>query len=75
MSKKVFLSMNVCPHCRKAISENKKELFDHIVKCETMDHINSPITVTWHTKEELVKSKIEKKDSIEINGSFRPVTR
>jgi hypothetical protein len=75
MSKNVFLSMNVCPHCRKAKSENRKEFFNHIVKCETMDHSNSPITVTWHTKEEIFKPKIEKKDSIEISGSFRPVTR
>ena len=75
MSKQILLSMNVCPHCRKMKSEDKKEFFDHIMKCETMDHRDSPITTTWHTIEELTKPKIKRKESIKISGNFRPVTR
>ena len=75
MVKKVLLSMHVCPHCRKMKSEDKKEFFDHIIKCETMDHRDSPITTTWHTKEELLKPKLEKIELVEISGNFRPATR
>ena len=75
MSKQILLSMNVCPHCRKMQSEDKKIFFNHIIKCETMDHSDSPITTTWHTEEELLKPKLKRKASIEISTHFRPVTR
>ena len=46
-----------------------------MIKCETMDHRDSPITTTWYTVEELKKPKIKRKESIEVKSSFRPVTR
>ena len=52
---KELLSMNVCPYCKKIRGNTKIEFFNHMVKCETMDHRDSPITTTWYTVEELKK--------------------
>jgi len=72
---KELLSMYVCPHCKKIKGEDNINFFNHMIKCETMDHRDSPITTTWYTKEELENPKLKKKKSIEIKPSFRPVTR
>ena len=72
---KELLSMNVCPYCKKIKGNTKIDFFNHMIKCETMDHRDSPITTTWYTIEELEKPKIKRKESIEVKSSFRPVTR
>ena len=54
------------------------DFFNHTSLCEEMDHGDSPITVRWYTKKELIekthkKNKVEKE--VEITSYIRPVTR
>jgi len=68
----------ICPHCHLAFMTENINFFDHVSICEELDHSDSPITVRWYTKKELIekeRKKIEANREIEIRTYVRPVTR
>lgn len=68
----------ICPHCHLAFMTENMYFFNHTSICEEMDHSNSPITVRWYTKKELIekeRKKMEAKREIVIKPYIRPVTR
>lgn len=68
----------ICPHCHLAFMTENIKFFDHVSICEDLDHRDSPITVRWYTKKELIekeRKKIEAKSEILIKPYVRPVTR
>ena len=68
----------ICPHCHLAFFTENIKFFDHVSICEDLDHRDSPITVRWYTKKELIekeRKKIEAKSELLIKPYVRPVTR
>ncbi|MAR51050.1 MAG: hypothetical protein CML42_07980 [Rhodobacteraceae bacterium] len=68
----------ICPHCHLAFMTENMDFFNHISICEEMDHSDSPITIRWYTKKELIekeRKKMEAKKEVEVNSYIRPVTR
>ena len=49
----------ICPHCHLAFMTENIKFFDHASICEDLDHSDSPITVRWYTKKELIVKEIE----------------
>ena len=67
----------ICQHCHKAFITKNVEFFDHVLNCESEDHTDSPIGITWYTKEQLYKKNLKKVIEKEIFSTFekRPETR
>jgi len=68
----------ICPHCHLAFMTENIDFFNHTSLCKEMDRGNSPITVRWYTKKELIekeRKKTETKREILIKPYIRPVTR
>ena len=46
-TKEEDMRFNICPHCKKAFFSTNLDFFNHANECLTIDHTNSPITITW----------------------------
>ena len=55
---------HICWNCRKHFFLTNKVFFEHIIECKKSNHINSPITIRWYTKEELIEKEPVYEESV-----------
>ena len=70
--------INITDVAKKQIIQHQNiEFFNHILDCESEDHVDSPIGITWYTKEQLYKKNLKEVDEKVVYASFkkRPETR
>ena len=77
-TKEEYLKFNICPHCKKAFFSTNLDFFNHANECPTLDHSNSPITITWYRiNDKKGKEFFNNYEKIknELNNIKRPKTR
>ena len=62
----------ICPKCRIGYDISNNDLFDHILDCDGRPDI---ITTRYIRTENLYKRKKLPKLTIDVEATFRPVTR